>query len=346
MLDGRYRNNRNAPGTQNLQNGVLYIGLEKAGNDYVALDSVDGLLYQNSDGRFGPTEPRFSFGPPLRNLHIGLMASKANAGLPDLEFYVEYIAIQTADGVSFLSNQEMMQYAVDNVLSYVAADVPTIALDSFELSPIPTGYTMHVTSDKPDVISNTGSVVRPTEQGETVSYTIEVSDGARTAGRTLSINVPKVGWENISTVTFLVDNEVLKTVELEKGETVARPDDPVKEGYVFIGWFDGKEEFDFDTPVTADLILTAVFELIPITSIRINAIAIETVRRGQVRQFTLTLNEGASDAGIVWTTANQALATVTDNGLVTVKNVIGTVILTATDLESGRSHSVLLRIAS
>jgi hypothetical protein len=85
---------------------------------------------------------------------------------------------------------------------------------------------------------------------------------------------------------------------------------------------------------------------IPITSIRINALAIETVSRGLVKQFTLTLNEGASDANVVWTIANPALATVTDDGVVTVKNVIGTVILKATDPESGLSASILLRIAS
>jgi hypothetical protein len=58
------------------------------------------------------------------------------------------------------------------------------------------------------------------------------------------------------------------------------------------------------------------------------------------------LNEGASAEGIIWTSANTALAAVDENGVVTVKNVIGTVVLTATDPVSGRSHSVLLRIAS
>jgi hypothetical protein len=85
---------------------------------------------------------------------------------------------------------------------------------------------------------------------------------------------------------------------------------------------------------------------VPITSMRINAIAIETMRRGEVRTFTLILNEGAYAGDVKWTIANPALATVDGNGVVTVKNVIGTVILTATDPESGISHNVLLRIAS
>jgi uncharacterized protein YjdB len=84
----------------------------------------------------------------------------------------------------------------------------------------------------------------------------------------------------------------------------------------------------------------------PITSLKIDAIAIVTVKRGEVKQFTATVNEGATTDYLEWTTANPALATVDANGLVTVKNVIGTVILTAKDPVSERSHSVLLRIAS
>jgi hypothetical protein len=84
----------------------------------------------------------------------------------------------------------------------------------------------------------------------------------------------------------------------------------------------------------------------PITSIRINGIAIETVRRGDTRTFTVTLNEGASPDNLVWSTANPALATVEKGGKVTVKNVIGTVVITATDPVSKKTHSILLRIAS
>jgi hypothetical protein len=106
---------------------------------------------------------------------------------------------------------------------------------------------------------------------------------------------------------------------------------------------DGTAHSDSELSTAVDFVMVPV---VPITSIRINAIAIETVKRGEIRSFTVTLNEGASDASINWRTANPALATVDENGTVTVKNVIGTVVLTATDPVSGRSHSVLLRIAS
>jgi hypothetical protein len=93
-------------------------------------------------------------------------------------------------------------------------------------------------------------------------------------------------------------------------------------------------------------VLDEVIVTEPITSLRINGIAIETVRRNQVRQFTVNLNAGASAANVEWSTSNQVFAAVDSTGVVTVKNVIGTVTLTAKDPLSGLSHSILLRISS
>ena len=43
-----------------------------------------------------------------------------------------------------------------------------------------------------------------------------------------------------------------------KGMPCTEPTDPTKEDYTFAGWYiDEEEEFDFDTPITADLELTA-----------------------------------------------------------------------------------------
>ena len=49
-------------------------------------------------------------------------------------------------------------------------------------------------------------------------------------------------------------------VTVVDGEPVGRPSDPTREGYVFKGWmFDG-QPFDFTTPVTGDITLTAQWE--------------------------------------------------------------------------------------
>ena len=66
------------------------------------------------------------------------------------------------------------------------------------------------------------------------------------------------------TVTFKLGYEGAKDpepVKVAEGKTVSKPAaDPVREGYIFKGWFNGAALYSFDTPVTADLTLTAKWE--------------------------------------------------------------------------------------
>ena len=63
--------------------------------------------------------------------------------------------------------------------------------------------------------------------------------------------------ERTVTVTFdKGDGSDPVQVTVTKGETVARPDTPVRDGYEFTGWMFNGEPFDFTVPVTNDLILT------------------------------------------------------------------------------------------
>ncbi|WP_306479909.1 discoidin domain-containing protein, partial [Mediterraneibacter sp.] len=66
------------------------------------------------------------------------------------------------------------------------------------------------------------------------------------------------------TVTFKgADGEKIAEVKVEDGKKVARPEnDPVKEGYKFIGWFADGKEFNFDTEIKGDLVIEARFEKI------------------------------------------------------------------------------------
>ena len=54
-----------------------------------------------------------------------------------------------------------------------------------------------------------------------------------------------------------------QVVEVADGKTVARPADPVCEGWTFLGWYTDTQltqEFDFSTPVTADMTLYAKWQ--------------------------------------------------------------------------------------
>ena len=150
----------------------------------------------------------------------------------------------------------------------------------------------------------------------------------------------------IFTVTFMVDGEEYDKAEVREGGKVDKPDDPLpKAGYTFQGWLLDDEAFDFDTPITADITLTANWELIPITSIRIDSLSIMTVERYGVYPLNLILNEGAIPLTVEWTIADPLFGYVDERGTVTIFDRIGNVRLTAT-APGGISHSITLRIAS
>lgn len=69
------------------------------------------------------------------------------------------------------------------------------------------------------------------------------------------------------TVTFKIDSDV-QTVKVEKGSLVKQPENPTKEGFSFVGWFDEDIKFDFTTPIESNITLTAKFEesILKITS--------------------------------------------------------------------------------
>lgn len=67
--------------------------------------------------------------------------------------------------------------------------------------------------------------------------------------------------ESIYMVGF--DNNGGSSVEtqyIKKGETATKPISPVKEGYKFLYWSYNTEEFDFNTPITEDIILLAEYQ--------------------------------------------------------------------------------------
>ena len=179
--------------------------------------------------------------------------------------------------------------------------------------------------------------VRPIEDGK---FAIALDALARPAELTIVIE-PETFM-----VTFMVDGEVYDEQIVVDRKTAEKPDDPIKEGFSFIGWLLDGEVFDFDTPITADITLVADWEVIPVTSFRIDAAIIETVARGWRYNFGYILNEGAIAESVIWTLANPALGSVDADGTVTIFERTGTVVLSATETSSGLSHSIMLRIAS
>ena len=85
-----------------------------------------------------------------------------------------------------------------------------------------------------------------------------------------SIEVKKVEY----TITFENEGETYATAKAEPNKTVSAPaENPTKAAtpnavYVFDGWYNGETKFDFATPITADLTLTAKYtSFVPTTKI-------------------------------------------------------------------------------
>jgi len=72
---------------------------------------------------------------------------------------------------------------------------------------------------------------------------------------------------NYYTVTFNsnggshIDGQIV-----EAGGTARQPDDPTREGYIFDGWYSDEDEYDFYTPVTANITLYARWKEVPLGS--------------------------------------------------------------------------------
>lgn len=67
------------------------------------------------------------------------------------------------------------------------------------------------------------------------------------------------------TVSFQVDEKIVDTVKVKKGEKLEEPSNPVKEGYQFLGWYLENSKFDFSTKIQEDITLNAKFDEVKVT---------------------------------------------------------------------------------
>lgn len=96
-----------------------------------------------------------------------------------------------------------------------------------------------------------------------------VSTGSISGGTFYGSIVNEAGPEQVTGGTFAVrfdtgDGTKPEPTLVEHNRTVLRPtSDPEKSGHTFIDWYLGDEKYNFDTPVTAPLTLTAKWEKVP-----------------------------------------------------------------------------------
>jgi hypothetical protein len=149
---------------------TLYHRIKREGNTYTISVSQDGLNYTQLGN---PITADYMYP------YIGLFATQNSDSTP-MNTYIEYLTVTSINGVQQKTYQEMLQDAADNVLKYVAEDIPAVIFSDIEFAPVPHGYSVSVESSDPDVISTDGKVTPPLADKE-VTLTVIVTDGAITS---------------------------------------------------------------------------------------------------------------------------------------------------------------------
>ena len=96
------------------------------------------------------------------------------------------------------------------------------------------------------------------EEGKTANGVFIAAGGRFTQSPGAQITGEVIG---AYTVTFQSEGGSEVASQIRANTPADQPADPTKEGYTFIGWYNGESEWDFETPVTADLTLTAKWQL-------------------------------------------------------------------------------------
>lgn len=96
------------------------------------------------------------------------------------------------------------------------------------------------------------------EEGKTANGVFIAAGGRFTQSPGAQITGEVIG---AYTVTFQSEGGSEVASQIRANTPADRPADPTKEGYTFIGWYKGESEWDFETPVTPDLTLTAKWQL-------------------------------------------------------------------------------------
>jgi len=166
------------------------------------------------------------------------------------------------------------------------------------------------------------------------SLAVDIADalkGASAGNATVAVTIKAVGYtdtkpvtSNVTltvpvvahTVTFDPAGGTLNspaTVQVNDGATVGMPANPTKSGYTFVDWFLNGAHYNFGTPVTSDITLTAQWATGYVPPEKITMSAEQTslnMKVGTKLALKITINPPGADPNVTWTSSNPAVATV------------------------------------
>ena len=117
-------------------------------------------------------------------------------------------------------------------------------------------------------------------------------------------------------VTFDSDGGTeIASVKVKENDKVEKPDDPTKDGYLFAGWYYLDELYDFETPVKQDITLKAKWtELIELEGMSLNTTELTLAPDGTAVLIPVLQPENANNVELIWTSSDESIATVDENG--------------------------------
>jgi len=126
---------------------------------------------------------------------------------------------------------------------------------------------------------------------------------------------------NRKTYTITFDSNggsLVAAVSVRKNDTVPKPEDPTREGYVFAGWYYKDELYDFNTPVTCDMELEAKWAIKGgVSGVKLNHEEL-TLALGETMQLIATIEpEDAENKEVLWSSSDPDVVSVDQNGNIT-----------------------------
>ncbi len=137
------------------------------------------------------------------------------------------------------------------------------------------------------------------------------------------------------------------SISVEEGNIIKEPSNPSRDGYIFKGWYNGNDKFDFGVPINSNITLVAHWEKVQVpnpggnnppsgggsTQVYVTSISLNfkkiNVAVGTNKTVIASVNpSNAVNKAINWSSSDNSIATV-NNGLITGVKA-GTAYITAT----------------
>ncbi len=136
----------------------------------------------------------------------------------------------------------------------------------------------------------------------------------------------------------------LPATKVEDGKTIEEPDNPTREGYLFLGWYINEDRYDFSSEITSDLVLEAKWQkletqsdnpnpgntgkpptpsvptvpgVVNVTSVSLNYLQIVVDVGGSKTVGATVKPSNATNRTVTWSSSNNKIAKVDSKGVIT-----------------------------